>query len=408
MRRSKTSPAHVSPFGFLALRGSALALRCLAAAPFSAAAVLSALATTTVAVEAAAQDDDKKSKGGGGSMDTGDPVDTERSDDGPYKPKGKTGEAAEKQEEKVEVEEVVKAKPRDKIVAFGEALIGFGKAPPPPNAGDLNGTGDGTGVTLQVGGRYVLNPKMSLGVRVPWTTATIESTETGIDQSSTAFGSPLLFLEYRVGLTPLTTLPIFFGVGVPVAQGNPDRWGTDDSGKPAAETNMLADAASGWKDGELFMPKRLPLVLGIGIRNERKAVELEAKTKIAVLVNIGGEISNPGGALTETVGQDSGTLKIPAVALRNVTTAGVKWEFLPKPALFVGLDGSLVFYPLPAVDYEPVTNPTGPSPFQVVFEPRVGAKFGKITPTASYVLPIGGQLADAGVGGVRLHVDVAF
>jgi hypothetical protein len=415
MRRSKTLPADSSPRPFLARRTAILAFRCLAVPSFSVAAALSALAVTTVSATATAQDDDKKKddkdkdkdkdKGkGGGNMDSGDPADTEKSDDGPFKPKGKTGEVEEKHDEKVEIEEVIKAKPRDKLVLFAEGLIGFGKAPPPPAAGDTEGTGDGTSVTLQIGGRFDLNPKMSLGLRVPWTTANIEHRETRVNQSAASFGAPELKFEYRASLSPLTTLPIFIGVGVPIAQGDPDRWGSDNSGDPQAEVNMLADAASGWKDGELFLPKRLPIVIGIGIRHERKALELRASDKLLIAPDLGATLEDPDAL--DSMGLDLGTLTIPGVALRNVTTLGLSYEFLEKPALFAGVDGSLVFYPIPSVDFE--STSTGPSSFQVVFEPKVGARFGKFTPSVSYVLPIGGQLADAGVGGLRLHADLAF
>jgi hypothetical protein len=406
MRRFKTLPAHSCPRSILGMIRARAALRCLALPSISAG--LLALAAAAVSPNALAQSgkkqDDDKGKTSAGSMDSGDPVDTEKSDDGPFKPKGKTGEVAEQHEETVEIEEVIKAKPRDKLVLFGEVLVGFGKAPPPPGAGDQEGTGDGTSVTLQVGGRYDLKPNMSLGLRVPWTTANIDDRYTRQSRSTAAFGSPELGFEYRVGMSPRTTLPIFFGVGIPIAQGNPDRWGVDNSGEAQAEANLLADAASGWKDGELFMPKRLPLVAGVGLRHERRALEFALATKLAVLPNIGTELTNPGAL--NTPGVEVGELVAPGVALRNVTTAAMTYEFLEKPALFAGLDLSLVYYPIPAVDLESAS--TGPSPLQLVFEPRVGARFGKITPGASYVLPIGGQLADAGVGGLRLHVDVAF
>ena len=51
--------------------------------------------------------------------------------------------------------------------------------------------------------------------------------------------------EYRVSLNRLTTIPIIFGVGIPVAQGNPDQTGTDTTGHQQAYVNSLADATSG-------------------------------------------------------------------------------------------------------------------------------------------------------------------
>src|SRR5262249_21374200 len=156
----------------MSFRSFTLAIGCLSLSQLSAAVALTALATTVVSRSASAADDDEgkgkgkgkdkdkdkgkdeKGKSGGGGMDSGDPVDTEKSDDGPFKPHGKTGVVEEKHEEKVEIEEVVKANPRPKLVLFAEGLIGFGKGPPPPGAGKENGTGSGTAITLQAGGRY--------------------------------------------------------------------------------------------------------------------------------------------------------------------------------------------------------------------------------------------------------------
>src|SRR5882724_11474863 len=72
----------------------------------------------------------------GTTMDSNDPVEKEKSDEGPFTPSGKTGELKKEEEKQEEEKRVaalppVKRRPRDKIGAFGNLVIGFGKAPEP-------------------------------------------------------------------------------------------------------------------------------------------------------------------------------------------------------------------------------------------------------------------------------------
>ena len=65
--------------------------------------------------------------------------------------------------------------------------------------------------TFLVGGRYDVSPAFSLGLRVPWTTATVRQGD-GSSVASQALGAPELMGEYRVTLSPRTTLPLDFGL----------------------------------------------------------------------------------------------------------------------------------------------------------------------------------------------------
>ena len=71
-----------------------------------------------------------------------------------------------------------------------------------------------------------MKPNISAGLRIPITTATVKQPN-GKNLSSTAFGAPELFAEYRLALSPLTSIPLTFGVGIPVAQGTPDQTSGD-------------------------------------------------------------------------------------------------------------------------------------------------------------------------------------
>ncbi|HEY4157327.1 MAG TPA: hypothetical protein VGM29_04485, partial [Polyangiaceae bacterium] len=236
------------------------------------------------------KDDDGK-KGGGASMDSGDPANTETSDrpkpsegeDG--KPKGdkdkddKGDKGDSDADEAVQV--VVPVRPRDKLVLFADILIGFGQAPVPgPTLTTLSYgyTGKTTAFTFMAGGRYDFSPTVSAGLRIPWTFGSerlLYGSGSGTSVRSQAFGAPELTGEYRVEIQPRLQMPLMIGIGIPIAQGDVSPYSADAN---AASRNAqrrlqyMADAASGYRDEELFDPKRLPIVLAGGIHYERQAL----------------------------------------------------------------------------------------------------------------------------------------
>lgn len=365
-------------------------------------ALVSTLVSTTVL---AAPKDKKKDEGeekkSGASMDTGgDPAYTEKSDEGPYAPKSgdeRADKAAAVKGGSARTE--VRLRPRDKVVLFGEVFYAAGRAPVPGPA-SAGETPDAKALTVMLGATVDLSPKFSLGLRAPWTTASVEEPSRVESESSAAFGSPELFAEYRLRLGRPTELPILFGVAAPIAQGNHDPAdATDDLGQRQATVNRIADAGQGWRDGELYAVDRLPIVLGVGIRHQRGAFEVHASTKLVFGINLGEDltpVSVPGG----------GELVVNSLSLRDVTLAGVSYQFLDKPGLWAGLDTWLVYEPIEPLEFE--SSAVDPSPFQFVVEPRVGALFGKLRPSLGVVLPIGGRLADGGLTGFRLHVEYAL
>ncbi|HEY4103228.1 MAG TPA: hypothetical protein VGM44_05025 [Polyangiaceae bacterium] len=381
--------------------------------------ILVLLSGHALAAKGKKTDDQKPS---GATMDTNDPADKETSDHGPFAPAHKTPEEgatpsegegdkgegeAEAKPKKTEAEaapvEEVKRRPRDKIVVYANVVIGFGTVPEPgpPLKNDAN---KGTGATFMVGGRYDVSPTFSLGLRVPWTTANIRQGD-GTDAASQALGAPELMGEYRVALSPRTLLPIDFGLGIPIAQGNYDTIGGQPQLRQAI-VNDFADAASGYRDGELFGPKRLPIVFGVGIDYQGKALSLHAATKFVAGIKTGGTLDYSG----EPFGADptEGSYQLKSVMFRNVTSAGIGYQVIDKPALTVALDSWVVTNAVNNVAFNSNDNVTNPSPVQVVFEPRLGARFGKISPSVGYIFPIGGRLADNHISGLELHCDIGF
>jgi hypothetical protein len=331
------------------------------------------------------------------SMDANDPAVKETSDEGPFAPGAKAAEerkavAQQRQAEAIAGAPYMKPPPRDRIVVFGNLLLGFGHG---PEAGPGQATGKTTAATFMAGGRYDVSDELTFGARLPFTVGSAQQVD-GSYASSEALGALELMGEQRFRLTPFTQLPIDFGLGLPTAQGSYD----DASGIRRTQLNEVADAASGYRDPELFGPKRVPLVGGVGIDYAKFALSLHAATKLALGIKVAGKLA--------TTNVQGGSLELKTVTLRNVTSAGVAYRFLDKPDLFGALDSWLVYNALNAVEYTSSAGASGPTRFQVVFEPRVGARFGKLTPSVGYVFPIGGRLADNSTSGLELHCDVAF
>ncbi len=328
-----------------------------------------------------------------------DPTDQEKSDKGPYTPhKEESGEPAT---EPKSARAADIGRKRDKLQVFGQIVIGFGRAP--QNRPDYSPGNKGTAIGFQLGGRYDITPAFTGGLRVPITTATVKQPN-GTNLSSTVFGAPELMGEYRLALNKLTTIPIAFGVGIPVAQGSADATGTDRDAQAKGYVNQLADATTGWRDSELFQPKHLPIVVGAGIHHDRHDWELHGDLKFVLLPALSTEVQTPASSDPANPGE----YEINAFALSEVTTLGGSYNFLSNPLVYAGLDLAIVWSPIQTFVFNAAPATETPSTVQAVVEPRVGARFGAISPSVGYIAPLGGRLGEADDGGVRLRVDALF
>jgi hypothetical protein len=329
-----------------------------------------------------------------------DPVESEKSDKGPFTPKKEGDEQPAPEPKSARAPD--KGRTRDKIDVFGQIVIGFGAAPQnsPTYAPGLKGTAIG----FQLGGRYDVSKELSVGLRIPLTMAMVKQTN-GTTLKSTVFGSPELMGEYRVSLSRLTSVPIDFGLGVPVAQGDLGAYySTHTPPFTNAYANQLADATTGWRDSELFVPKHLPIIVGAGIHHDPHDWELHGDVKFVALPALSTKVGQP-----ESVDPvNPGTYKVNAFALREVTTVGGSYNFLDKPLIYAGLDLAVIWTPIEPFVFDAAGANAKPTSLQAVLEPRVGARFGKVSPSIGYIAPLGGRLGDAGDGGIRLHVDAFF
>jgi hypothetical protein len=357
-----------------------------------------ALVLSLLAHDASAQKKGKPAKAQGPSAAETwtDPTEQEKSDKGPYTPQSQ--KEAEPQPEPEPAKKEDPGRQRDKLSMFGQLLIGFGEAP--LNDPTYSYTGKGTVLGVMIGGRYDFTRAISAGLRVPLTTASVRQTD-GKQLSTTAWGSPELFGEYRIQLNKLSSIPIGLGVGIPVAQGNPDRSNRADTEGTAQDTvQRLADATSGWLDSELFQPKRMPIVVAGGFRHERRDWEVHAGLKFVLLPALNTDVANP--AEEPLIGQ----YVVNSFALREVTQVGATYNFFDDPMFYGGLDFALVWTPIETFDFEPTSDVNKPSALQAVLEPKLGVRFKYLTPSIGYIAPLAGRLADGGVGGVRLKLDV--
>ena len=361
------------------------------------------LSSNALAAPKAKKGKNKKDDKSGASMETTghDPVGTEKSDPGPYAPKGMTGAAGEEAEHVEEVKQVVKAKPRDKALLFADVVVGFGNSPKPgPNRSNASGgrddqLNDAIAGSLLIGGRFDLSPKFSLGFRLPVGASSVDRGGTLGKQTYAAVGAIEVLGEYRHYLSPLTSIPILFGLGLPTGTDDPD----PSTGETSNRTNTILDSARGWRDGELFWAKRVPLILGVGIRHEGRSFEVRAATKFVAGFRIAGDLANP-----NYYGAPRSELVNNFVAMRSVTDVGFTYSFGEK--FWAGADLWAAANIIEPIHFKSTAEP--PFLFQFVAEPLVGLRFGKIRPNVGFIIPLNGRLADGGMYGGQLRVDVAL
>lgn len=339
-------------------------------------------------------------KAGARTLNTNDPVEKETSErklqDERAAKAAAQAHAEKKEEARLDAAAVEDARARDRSGAFGNVLVGFGKGTE-AGPGEV-ATGRTTAVTFMAGGHYDVSPDFTLSLRVPWTVGSARQPD-GLWSTVQALGSPEVRGEYRIAIDPFLRVPLFAGIGVPLARGNYDTT-SDRSAYRQTQLNEVADAASGYRDGELFAPKRLPLVLGGGVEYERRDLTLRAATKLVMGFKVGGTLRVPD--------DGQGSYELKTATLRSVTSGGVAYRFWARPNLFAALDTWFVYNAINPVEYTSNSGASGPTRLQFVFEPRIGARFGKISPSIGYIFPIGGRLADNSTSGLELHCDVAF
>lgn len=359
---------------------------------------------------------DEEGAASGGSLDAYDPVDTETSDKGPYRPKGKTGKLADEEDaarmaNKGKKKKGKKEKPagplrvKKPIRPFAQMLIGFGDVPD-NTLGVADNRPHASAFTFILGGMYDVQKDISIGLKIPWSTANMDQLDdTGLvlpdAVAANALGAPELYGEYILSMGPRTQIPIGVALGVPIAQGTPDPSAVDQAAYQQAQVNQTADAFHGWHDSELFLVKRLPFTPQAKITYKTTALDIFGQMKFIFGIKVGGTLRNPDQP-------PEGSWSQSGLSFRHVTGGGVNWHFLESPALALGLDSWLVWSALDPIEFDSDVDASRATRFQFVAEPRFQATFGPITPSVGYLFMVGGRLGDASVKGVRLRADLEF
>jgi hypothetical protein len=284
--------------------------------------------------------------------------------------------------------------PPSKLTGFAQLMIGFGSAPIP---GTQDQTGSGTSFTLQPGGRYQLSEPFALSLRLPL--SLVVTQEPGDTATRGVLGNPMLGAEYAVSLSRTVRVPLALGLGIPIASGELDPTATDSSAFERARANAYADAAHGYRESELFVVKRLPVTLSAGVEYRGDEIDLFGSTGVLLAPSLSGDLETP------NVGV--GTWEKNALAVRSVTAGGVAWNFLPDPALWIGLDAWLSVEAVRPIELStPLEEP--PSRAQFVIEPKLAAQLGWLRPSLGFLAPLGGPLGNAGTRALRLRADGSF
>ncbi len=277
-----------------------------------------------------------------------------------------------------------------------DLLFGFGEAPVPgPTEARAPSA---TAISLRAGVSYAVSQEITLGLDLPWSTASYEDTSGALDESSNALGNPMLRLSYRLAAGSWL-IPLRFGVGIPVAQGEPDPSSNDTARVAQTQLQLVTDATRGLREGEYYAVGRLPVSLGAGVERRSSLYELTGRQTLLIMPKLSGEISEAGAL-------GPGTAEISSMALRSVTEVAFDLWFIEQ--LAAGLHLWFVYDAITAVKYEPDRDVTQPSPAQFVLEPRLRGRLDPVTLQLGYVVPLGGQLGDAGISGVRLAAEAAF
>jgi hypothetical protein len=100
---------------------------------------------------------------------------------------------------------------------------------------------------------------------------------------------------------------------------------------------------------------------------------------------------------------DGGTYTLNGLAVIGVLGGDAAYEVLSHA--FVGMRAWLAWNAIRPYDFE--SDATEPSPFQFVLEPRLFAHFGIVTPSAGFLIPIGGELG-GNMNAFRIHVSLDF
>jgi hypothetical protein len=291
--------------------------------------------------------------------------------------------------------------------AFVDLVVGFGAMR------DVTNDQDKTKITLAsfvIGGRYRIGDSLTLGARFPYSTGKIVGPGGGTNEFNTfAVGNVELEGRYAFELTHRLHLSPQLAFYLPSASGDLFADASNRGSRAQALVNQAAGFTRGWEENPLFASKRIGIRIGGIVNYDRRAMHIEAGTRIDVMGKTGG---NPASLDASGIATQYHTPNY-----TWLTHASFFYDFLDG-MVTPGLRAWLAVAQVPVF-----TSTRDYSGAQFVIEPGVNGRFPikkdsnmAIKGGLGFILPLGGQLGGKSLGGqdtgrangFRLHAEFQF
>jgi hypothetical protein len=286
----------------------------------------------------------------------------------------------------------------DSLKAGVDTVFGFGRLEP--------GFDRSYVTSFVLGAQYHFAPYFNLGLKWP---VVVGSLAGEADKAAVAnIGNIEIGPEVEIPLTHGIKLPIELGIALPTAGGDPFH-PSDEGARRAAQLNEVAARIRGGEETSLFAANRFGLIPRLALEIEKGPIEAGLYTKAELLFKAGGN---------EPAENTHFERKSPAVEW--ITGASLYWRAIPKH-FSLGVRGWFEYIPvetaervaLPACSESLKTNctPEGteePSKTKFVLEPSLKFQAGAFRSSLGYILPLAGDLAKDGYGGVRLYLGGVY
>lgn len=228
---------------------------------------------------------------------------------------------------------------------------------------------DGVIVAQRLRGHYRILPDLDVGVLLPVASGFVFLPARLEHADAWLLGNPQLFGFQRFHLTRRLEVQTGVGIGLPLGSG---------SGTPAGElhTNRILALASGilgWKNPELFSPRRLTFTPSVDLRWREDALGAGVELRLPFML--------------QTEGEDDDQSSLNRVGSAAVLSA--QWSVSPWRWLFLTHRGWLTHNTV----WNAEATQAHPERAQVVIQTELGFVFGRaFYMTINYLQPVGGPL----------------
>jgi len=340
-----------------------------------------------------------------------------KDDNGKFGPAGKTGKLKQIEHEEAEKRKEVAPNLPPPGYAYLDTVIGFGSIR--VVAQPTGATGITPTASFLIGAGYRFDDTWLVGLRFPISTGSSNGPvepvrDGGRDPDSykqIAVGGVELELKPAFILSSTLRLPAGLAFVLPSGMGDQNLTAERDNRNQLGQAivNLAADGSRGFEDRAIFAHKRFGLVPSIGIAFKDGAIEINAATKLEIMIRTGGQDPLP--LDEEAVRLAFTQQEIRKAAVNWVTSASFHYwiaDGLFTPGLRVWLAAGT------AGDYKDDQDYSGA---EFALEPQVKMhvpftedKQVGFDAGLGYVIPLGNALrgADSYISGLRIHTGLFF